>query len=191
MGAKSFFHDVSSRVPFVLRLPFDHPERNCGSTVDKISTFTDILPTLAGIAGAETDFKHDGVDLIGLAAGKVEERKYFEFTGPKSIINPNCAAGITDGEWKYTWFPEGGREQLFNLKEDPKELKDLSQSSECSSIKETLHKELLDRHINRGSDRIEDGKFIIKPISEIPEAERRSMKWPGYHTEYHDVDVRH
>jgi len=33
---------------------------------------------------------------------------------------------MTDGSMKYIWRPGSGREQLFNLKRDPQELKDLA-----------------------------------------------------------------
>jgi hypothetical protein len=29
---------------------------------------------------------------------------------------------VRSGDWKYIWMANGGREQLFNVKEDPNEL---------------------------------------------------------------------
>jgi len=33
---------------------------------------------------------------------------------------------VTDGRWKYAWFSQSGREQLFDLVADPQECHDLS-----------------------------------------------------------------
>ena len=37
---------------------------------------------------------------------------------------------LTDGRWKYAWYPTDGSEQLFDLETDPKEMVDLSSDPE-------------------------------------------------------------
>ena len=51
--------------------------------------------------------------------------------------------GITDGIWKYIWYPEGGQEQLFNLVDDPKELINLAGDKDYEGKCRELHAELV------------------------------------------------
>ena len=98
---------------------------------------------------------------------------------------------ITDGRWKYLWFPVGGCEQLFDLETDPQELRNLAGAADCSSHLERLRNELIGRHIARGSAEVAGGNWVTLPVPPDTEADRRNTSWPGYHTEYHNVDVRH
>ena len=43
----------------------------------------------------------------------------------------------------------------------------------------------------RGLPWVQGGELISAPIPETTERERRSEPWPGFHTEFYDIDVRH
>jgi arylsulfatase A-like enzyme len=49
---------------------------------------------------------------------------------------------VTDGRWKYVWFSDDGREQLFDLQSDPQERHDLavagSQAAELGRWRQAL-----------------------------------------------------
>ena len=98
---------------------------------------------------------------------------------------------ITDGRWKYIFYPEGGQEQLFDLESDPHEVLDLASSDEHAEQKRALHREMVARHQSRSSGAVQDGKMLETPLRIESEAERRARAWPGYHTENYQVDVRH
>jgi len=80
---------------------------------------------------------------------------------------------ITDGAWKYIWYPEGGVEQLFNLKNDPHELVNLAGASdaaaadrtaeEAAAAKKRLKEELITRHRKRNSRYLENGELPYLP----------------------------
>ncbi|MDE0312551.1 MAG: hypothetical protein OXI52_09830, partial [Caldilineaceae bacterium] len=93
--------------------------------------------------------------------------------------------------WKYIWFPVGGSEQLFDLESDPQELCNLAHAAEASSHLERLRTELIDRHQARGSAAVEHGNWVTLPVPIESEADRRNTSWPGYHTEFYHIDVRH
>lgn len=99
--------------------------------------------------------------------------------------------GLTDGRWKYIWYPEGPSEQLFDLQADPEERHDLAGVPEHAEKQREMQTILARRHEERGSKWVAGGDLVSAAPLGDDIAERRSRSWPGYHTEYHDVDVRH
>jgi arylsulfatase A-like enzyme len=115
-GGKRFFHDVSARVPMILRLPQSVADRPRGAVCDELVTLADILPTLVPDADVE------GVSLIETARG-IRPRDHVTFTAGHSM-----GLGVTDGRWKYLYYPQGACEQLFDLQEDPGEQHDRAET---------------------------------------------------------------
>jgi arylsulfatase A-like enzyme len=193
-GGKVFFHEPSAHVPLVLRLPMCWDDRRHGSVVTSPVTLADILPTLVSAAGGAPPEDLDGQDLIALSREQLADpRRYVEamtgrLDGPDGVPD---YLGITDGRWKYIWYPEGGTEQLFDLESDPRELHDLAGLTDSGPRMEELRRELADRHRARGSRWVEDGKFVSLPMKEESVSDRRNRAWPGYHTDRYHVDVRH
>jgi arylsulfatase A-like enzyme len=189
-GNHGFFHEPSAHVPCVLRLPQSWQNRCHGTTVSTPVTHADVLSTFVAAAGGEVPGHVDGQDLTALARGELKEpRQYLEATaGQRDKIG---FLGITDGRWKYSWYPEGPSEQLFDLATDPQELRDLAGLAEFEGKRRELHQEMIERHEARGSRYLEQGRLIRYPLVEDSERDRRNASWPGYHTDYYDVDVRH
>ncbi|MFK7733999.1 MAG: arylsulfatase [Pseudomonadales bacterium] len=101
----AFFH-VRDIMPTILDLAdIDHPEQFKGRTVLEMQGQS-VLDFLEG----KVDVPYEGADNVG-----------YEFLGSKAYI---------DGDWKILHLPKplgSGDWQLYNLKEDPAELNDLSQ----------------------------------------------------------------
>lgn len=189
MGGKFFFHEPSAHVPFVIRLPKCWDNRCAGTTVSSPVTHADILPTLLAAAKGDLPAGIDGQDIIALAHNELDQpHRYVEGV---SEIPGNEFIGITDGKWKYIWYPEGAAEQLFNIEEDPNELKNLACCVEFTDKLGELKHELIRRHILRKSRFVKDDKLVIFDIKGDSVNERRNNSWPGFHTDYFDDDVRH
>ena len=187
-GSKMFFHEGSSHVPFAIKPPRSWREHGLapGAATRSLATHADILPTLCRAAGGAPPEECDGQDLLAIARSEIEGRKYLEAT-----CNNGQYFAITDGRWKYIFYPEGGQEQLFDLESDPQEALDLAPSEEHDEQKRALQGEMVARHQSRSSQAVENGKLLETPLRHESEAERRARAWPGYHTERHPVDVRH
>lgn len=189
-----FFHEPAAHVPFLMRLPKTWSNRCNGDTVTSVITHADILPTLISAAGGKIPDDTDGQDLISLARGELSEpRKYLESICESDLQEAESieSYGITDGKWKYIWFPEGGIEHFFNLADDPNELVNLAETNNNISKLNELRQELINRHISRNSEAVKDGKLVITPIRKLIEKDRRSKSWPGFGTESSYCDVRH
>ncbi len=193
-GGKKFFHEPAAHVPFVLRPPQSWGGDLAGTECRALVTPADVLPTLLTAAGGPIPGGVDGLNALAVAAGQAEPRALLEATvgspGATALSEVDYLA-LTDGRWKYIWYPHGAAEQLFDLNSDPHELQDLSEATEHKARKEALRETLLRRHRERRSPCLEEGRLPKRAIDPRGERECRARSWPGYHTEYHEVDVRH
>jgi arylsulfatase len=190
-GAKLYFHEVSSRVPLVVRCPKSWGDRPSGVQLDSLVTHADIMATLVAAAGADPP-ESDGIDLLRLARSETSERE--SLVGACWWTFGHDKVGyfaLVTGAWKYIWYPDGSHEQLFHLAEDPLEQRNLAHSPEHHQTKDMLHAALLARLRSRWPDYLEDGALPRRPEPPFSDTEIRSTGWPGFHSEVHAADVRH
>lgn len=131
MFRKTFAYEGSARVPLLARAPaaWQFPENvSTGAPVG----WQDIMPTLLDAASVNIPATVTGQSLLPLMRGE-------EASKPREILHGEHAGCydvadgmhfLTDGHSKYIWFSQTGREQLFDLDDDPNELHDLASSGE-------------------------------------------------------------
>jgi arylsulfatase A-like enzyme len=189
--AKTFFHEPSARVPFVLRLPQQEQGTLVNRVDDRLVSLADIYPTLVRAAGGDLAESAHGLDLIGILEGSVTPRQVIvSLSGPSSRSEQ---ISITDGRWKYLYYPEGPTEQLFDLAADP-----LEQTELCRKHRAT-HADTINRLRHLILEELRKNGAAYLAHDELPEYprmddnldERRSRDFPGFSTEYKDVDTRH
>ncbi len=183
-GGKFTFHEASAHVPLVLRLPQSWQDRGHGTTCDALATHADILPTLAAAAGATLPEDVEGLDLRAVARGDAPPRDYHDATAIDGLY-----FGITDGQYKYVYYPEGGTEQLFDLANDPLELHDLALDGATHPERDRLRAALIRRLRERRSPGIENGDLAVRPMQHDATIDRRNRSWPGLHTDHCGIDV--
>ena len=79
------------------------------------------MPTVLEMADVPIPDTVDGSSLLPLMRGEDADWRPW--------IQVECGSGfqcLTDGREKYGWFTSDGREQFFDLTDDPQELHDLS-----------------------------------------------------------------
>jgi len=113
---KQNFFEASCRVPFLLSWPAVLP---AGIVRSELITLADLFG-IATQAGGACELR-EGMDLFKMLRGECAQRQYLI-----GMVEPPGSQDfkimvVTD-EWKYIFMANGGREQLFNLKEDPNEL---------------------------------------------------------------------
>ena len=67
---------------------------------------------------------------------------------------------LTDGAVKYIWFSRDGREQLFDLENDPSETADLAADSGWQAVLERWRAELADRLRDREEGFVSGGRLV-------------------------------
>ncbi len=139
-GTKRDLYDGGVHTPFIVHWPTVIP---AGSATDHISSFWDFLPTVCDIVGIKVPEATDGISYLPTLEGrnsgqKEHEYLYYEFHergGKRSIMK--------DG-WKLVELdvnkPETTRLELYNMKEDPSETKDLA--SEYPALVRKLKKRM-------------------------------------------------
>ncbi len=129
MGKASLYeHDI--KLPLAISGP-DIPKNR---KVDERIFLSDIYPTLCEYAGASVPDSVKGVSfkpLIDGAKNTLHESMYYTFK--------DKVRGLREGDFKLLLYrsprlPSGERIQLFNVKEDPFEMTDLSEQTEMKPI---------------------------------------------------------
>lgn len=135
---KTVFYEEASRVPFVLSGPGINP----GTSSRLINTGVDLIPTVAAFAGIEIPNSLPGCNVLKpgteryvVVSNKISVGKS---TMERENIKPEGRMVRTEN-YKY-WIYDAGkqRESLFDMNNDPGEMKDLAQSAK--------YKEVLQQH---------------------------------------------
>ena len=113
---KESFFEASVRVPFILSWParFTVPQSR-SELVSLIDLFG-----IATRAAGRTELR-DGCDVLGLLGNEADPRGslYSVYGHPGT---PLFKIMVREGKWKYVFMANGGRQQLFNVGDDPAEL---------------------------------------------------------------------
>lgn len=141
MGGKALLYDLTSKIPCFVFNPFV-PEEEKGKTVDKLVSSLDIPVTMLEYAGVDVPEEMTGRSLAPLVSGESDDWREELFLESLFTLRDNpFLEGIRTEDWKYIRMYDGvldyteedvdfaGKEpafeQLFNLKEDPEEKKNL------------------------------------------------------------------
>ena len=123
-GGKGMFYEGGVRVPFIVRWP---GKVAAGATSETPVISVDLHPTLRAVAGAAPDPNLDGVDILGAPR---ERALYWHFPGylgqGKDQWRTTPVGAIRLGDWKLLQFFEDEHVELYNLREDPGERRDLT-----------------------------------------------------------------
>jgi choline-sulfatase len=113
---KETFFEVSAHVPFLVSWP---AKLAAGKKCDELISLTDLFGIATKAAGKQ-EFRQ-GVDVLGIVDSTAQPRQdLFGFYGEPGT--PRFKIMVRNGPWKYIYMANGGREQLFQLHDDPQEL---------------------------------------------------------------------
>lgn len=144
---KRHFYEESCGVPlFMAGGPVQGEQRMCGARLSKsLVSHLDLYPTMLDLAGAEHLFnlKQPGKSLLKLLDEAVPGHD-------QVIAELATAMMIRTANWKLVYDPQaGGVQQLFNLANDPEELRNLAGMPGYETVVLDLTRKLLDSKIRR------------------------------------------
>ena len=116
MGKQSVY-EHSAKVPLIIAGP-GIPK---GRTTDAFVYLMDLFPTVCDLTGGPVPEGLDGKSLKGVIEGKsdqVRDRMFYCYR--------DVQRAIREGRWKLIRYPKIDKTQLFDLENDPAEMKDLS-----------------------------------------------------------------
>ena len=135
------FYDPSCGVPLMFRVP---GLTEAGARSDVPVSLVQLLPTLCELCGLTPPQKHDGdsmVDLIRQPSLKKQTKVYSEY----DLQTPNAKYMMRSGDYKYSFWVNDMPE-LYHMRDDPKEMRNLAILREHKSRVEDLKAELLAWH---------------------------------------------
>ncbi|MBI4875993.1 MAG: sulfatase [Acidobacteria bacterium] len=140
-AGKGHLYEGGIRVPTVVHYP---GVTRAGSVCEEPVSTIDFAPTLTGAVGlgAKALPRMDGLDLRPLLEGKPRlerDRLYWHFPHYSPQLGLPSAA-VRERDWKLIRFFEDGREELFNLRDDLGETRDLARQQ--SDVRQRLSAQL-------------------------------------------------
>ncbi len=158
---KTYAFEGSTRIPLIVRWPKSVDARR-GQVLDQPVELRDVLPTFldaAGVAFEEKQF--DGRSLMHLVRGKTEGwRPWIDMEHAQCYPGAGYWNALTDGKMKYVHYGSDGREYLFDLVSDPRELHNLADDVRHEEALKTWRQRMVDHLSERGEPFVQDGKLV-------------------------------
>ncbi|GAA4237857.1 sulfatase [Postechiella marina] len=128
-GYKGFSHEGGTREPFLVKWP---NKVKAGAVCNEKVIGTDFYPTILDMAGLKLKPKQhiDGLSIMPLLTGKKTKLKRDKLYWHYPHYHRTKPYGaIRNGDWKLIEFFEDGKLELYNLKTDPNETLNISESN--------------------------------------------------------------
>lgn len=116
-GADRMYSELL-KSPYLFHLP---GSKNAGMRTDAVVQFHDTLPTILELLGSSCKSGMHGESFVPVLYGDTDEHREAMITGYHQGVD-RC---IRDKTWSYIQRPEDEPDELYNLKEDPRETKNL------------------------------------------------------------------
>lgn len=157
LGEKELFHDSSVRIPLIVRDPRPQADASRGKVCEALVEAIDLLPTFVDAAGGQgrdgqwlegrslQPLLH-GADASGWRDAVFSETDYSNRVARVELgVEPVNARGVMvrTADWKYVYW-HGFRGQLYDLRTDPAELRDLGESPQHEPVCRALRDRVLD-----------------------------------------------
>jgi len=127
MWGKVTLFEVCNRVPMLIRVP---GQTKPGSSSQGLVELVDLYPTLAELCDVKPPKDLQGRSLVPMLRDPKAAGKQTVYT----VVSrgPRLGKAIRTDRWRYSVWPDG--EELYDLKNDPAEHKNLATSAEQSEI---------------------------------------------------------
>ena len=140
---KRFMHEVSIRVPLVIRYP---RMIKAGSICDRMAINVDWAPTILGLAGVEAPKAMQGRSLVPLLKGeKADWRKdwYYHYYEWPDAHKVRAHRGVRTERHKLIHYTAEPQEwELYDLEKDPEERKNLHGDPAAADLEKQLNARL-------------------------------------------------
>ncbi len=144
---KRWMFEESFRMPFIVRWPgVIHGGKQAKALIQNI----DYGPTFLDVAGAEVPAEMQGRSLLPVLRNEGEptsdwrDALYYAYYENASVHNVPIHDGVANDRYKLMYFPRTGQWQLFDLQEDPHELRSVHAEPDYAKILAAMKKRYFD-----------------------------------------------
>lgn len=121
-GCKRDLYEGGIRVPMIARWP---DRIKAGTLSHHVCAFWDFMPTFAEVAGIDEAPPTDGVSILPTLMGQPDKQKQHDFLYWE-FHEQGSKQAVRMGDWKAVRFGVQGKLELFNLKDDIGEKRDVA-----------------------------------------------------------------
>lgn len=166
---KGYPYQGSVHIPLMIYdKEYDNKKEYNRREIYELVELRDVLPTLVELGTGEKIENIDGKSVLSIIKNN---NIIHEYIHGEHELGEYSSQFIITKEWKYIWFSQNGEEQLFNLLEDPLEIKNLIKNKKYKNIIVELREKLINELKDREEGYIKDNKLqigkIAKPTLEI------------------------
>lgn len=153
--AKQLMYEDSAKVPMILVPAANDKRTGHHREDDRLVELRDVMPTLLEMAGVTIPKEVEGMSMV---SRRRRSHLYGEL-GEQA----RATRMIRDRRYKLIWYPAGNRVQLFDLHEDPDELRDLSVEASLARVRAQLTAKLIENLWGADSKWVRRGKLAGEP----------------------------
>src|SRR5262245_10414363 len=125
---KGYLYDGGIRVPFIVRWP---GVTKAGAVSPEVVCSIDFMPTILEVCGVRSEVKFDGISIApAFRGGELPNRALFWHYPHYSNQGGKPGSAVRSGDYKLIEFLEDRRRELFDLRKDPGETRNLIESDE-------------------------------------------------------------
>lgn len=164
---KCYAYEPSARIPFLVRWPGGLVAADRGQVRDEVVELRDVMPTFLDAAGLEAPDSVDGRSLLRAVSGGSRWREYVDLEHNVCYSPRNSWNALTDGKSKYIYHALDGREQLFDLRADPLEERDLAGDAASGEALRLWRSRLVAHFEERGEPYLKGGALRPRPDGQL------------------------
>jgi arylsulfatase len=147
LADKWYPYEQAIRVPLIVRDPRT-PSRRRGTARDEVVLNIDVAPAVVAAAGLRVPEVMQGQDFSALylsdRAAEWRDEFFYEHPTITSRDRIPASQGVIRRDWKYVYWPEFDYEQLFDLKRDSQELRNLADEPAHATRRAMMRRKLDD-----------------------------------------------
>lgn len=168
LWAKPPMYEYSAKIPLILVPPVGDSRVMIQKQDERLTALRDVMPTLLDLCNIPIPATVEGKSLIN---DDKREYLYCEHYEDERSIRM-----IRADEFKLIWYPVGNHIQLFDLKNDPREMHDLGTDPSCEKVRERLSSLLIENLYGKDLDWVKEGKLVGEPAKDIDHSSAPEFK---------------
>ena len=159
-------YEGSANIPMILRWPGKiNSEFSRGQILNELIELRDVLPTFLDAAGIVKPTEMDGESMLNILQGK-PWRTILDLEHAQIYEPDNAWTCLTDERYKYIYFTLTGQQQLFDLLNDPHELRDLALENEHKPLVSQWRAKMIKHLSERGENWVKNGDLVVQTKSQ-------------------------
>jgi arylsulfatase A-like enzyme len=164
---KTFSVEGSINIPMIVRWP-DRLGLNVkrGQVRNDLAELRDVLPTFIDAAGLACPPAVEGASLLDALRGK-SWRTILDLEHGSCYDPKDGWVALMDQRYKYVYYTITGVQQLFDLQNDPHELRDLAADSSSAALVKEWRQRMIKHLASRGENWVRNGDLVVQPKAQL------------------------